>query len=72
MTNTTAEPVAQVRVEVHLSNGIELGPTPRITLAPGETRAVNLDAGGQRFDTWEAHVEIGEGEHGQGSGHRGS
>ena len=28
MTNTTTESVSQVRVEVHLSNGVELGPTP--------------------------------------------
>ena len=70
VTNTTTEPVTRVRVEVHLSNGVELGPTPRITLAPGEASAVTLDASGQRFETWETHVEIGEGEHG-GEGHRG-
>ena len=71
VTNTTTEPVARVRVEVHLSNGVELGPTPRIRLAPGETSPVILSVEGQRFEAWETHVEIGEGEHGQGSGHRG-
>ena len=63
--NTTAEPVSRVRVEVHLSNGVELGPTPRISLAPGETSSVQLEAVGQRFEAWTTHVEIGEGEHGE-------
>ena len=34
MTNTTTESVSLVRVEVHLSNGQELGPTPSVTLSP--------------------------------------
>ena len=38
--NTTNATVTQVRVEVHLSNGVELGPTPRVDLAPGETKPV--------------------------------
>ena len=63
--NTAAEPVSRVRVEVHLSNGVELGPTPRISLAPGETSSVQLAAAGQRFETWTTHVEMGEGEHGE-------
>lgn len=63
LTNTGGEPVSQVRVEVHLIEGPELGPTPRITLAPGETSPVRLEAGGRSFETWTAHVEIGEGEH---------
>ena len=63
--NTTAEPISRVRVEVHLSNGVELGPTPRISLAPGETSSVRLAAAGERFETWTTHVEIGEGEHGE-------
>ena len=71
VTNTGAAPVSRVRVEVHLVGGPELGPTPRVTLAPGETSPVRLDAGGGPFETWTAHVEIGEGEHG-GDRHRGS
>ena len=65
VTNTTDERVSQVRVEVHLLGGVELGPTPRITLGPGETSPVQLAAEGQRFETWTTHVEIGEGEHGE-------
>ena len=42
-----------------LSNGVELGPTPRVDLAPGETRPVELDARGQTFTHYSVHVEIG-------------
>ena len=59
VTNTTNATVRQVRVEIHLSNGTELGPTPRVDLAAGERHAVELDAGGQNFDWWSVHIEIG-------------
>ena len=61
VTNTTSAAVDDVRVEIHLSNRIELGPTPRVTLVPGEVRQVELDARGQTFQTWSVHVEIGPG-----------
>ena len=57
--NTTAAPLKQVRVEVHLSNGTELGPTTPVDLAPGQTIAVNLPATSQPFATWGAHPEVG-------------
>ena len=57
--NTTTGTLAQVRVEVHLSNGIELGPTTRVDLAPGEKVEVVLEASGQPFETWSAHPEVG-------------
>ena len=63
VTNTTAAPVANVRVEVHLSNGVELGPSPTITLNPAQVGPVTLDADGQSFTTWSVHVELGTGEH---------
>ncbi len=67
--NVTDETVPAVRVEVHLSNGTELGPTPRNDLKPGTKIAVKLPAKGQTFDWWKAHAEAGEGEHGgEGSG----
>ena len=59
VTNTTGATVADVRVEIHLDNGVELGPTPRVDLAAGEMRSVSLDARGQRFSRWSVHVEIG-------------
>lgn len=64
--NTTDETLKQVRVEVHLSNGKELGPTPAANLAPGEKREVQLIATSTDFDGWTAHPEVGEGEHGHG------
>jgi len=48
--NTTNQTVRDLRVEIHLSNGVELGPTPRVDLSAGETRPVELDARGQTFD----------------------
>ena len=61
VTNGNGAAVDDVRVEIHLSNQVELGPTPRVTLAAGEVRQVELDARGQRFQTWSVHVEIGPG-----------
>ena len=61
LTNTTGAPVADVRVEIHLSNGVELGPTPRIMIGAGETSPVELDAGGQSFTSFSVHIEIGPG-----------
>ena len=55
--NTTRETICAVRVEVHLSGGIELGPTERTDLAPEESTAVELPAGGRDFETWTAHPE---------------
>ena len=66
--NTTDETLKQVRVEVHLSNGKELGPTPSADLAPREKRDVQLIATSTDFDGWTAHPEVGEGEHGSGGG----
>ena len=57
--NTTSVTLSQVRVEVHLSNGVELGPTMPRDLAPGETIPITLDATSQTFATWSAHPEVG-------------
>ena len=67
--NTTNETLKQVRVEVHLSNGKELGPTPAADLAPSEKREVQLIATSTDFDGWTAHPEVGEGEHGHDGEH---
>ena len=71
--NTTNNALRQVRIEVHLSNGAELGPTTPVDLAPGEKVAVNLPATAAAFTGWVAHAEVGSGgegggEHGGGSG----
>ncbi len=62
--NTADETLKRVRVEVHLSNGKELGPTTPADLAPGERRDVKLVATSKDFDGWNAHPEVGIGEHG--------
>ena len=59
VTNTTNATVTDVRVEIHLSNGTELGPTPRVALAAGAKQSVTLDAFDQNFDWYSVHVEIG-------------
>lgn len=61
--NTTDEILKQVRVEVHLSNGKELGPTTPGDLAPDEKREILLPATDTDFNAWTAHPEVGEGEH---------
>lgn len=58
--NTTDATLARVRIEVHLSNGIELGPTTPGDLAPGESRAITLAASDEPFETWNAHPEVGQ------------
>ena len=59
--NTTGNALNQVRIEVHLSNGMELGPTTPVNLAPGEVIAVNLPATQASFTGWVAHAEVGGG-----------
>ena len=59
VTNTTNQPLRRVRVEVHLSNGTELGPTTPRDLPAGNTMPIKLDALGEAFNTWSAHAEVG-------------
>jgi hypothetical protein len=56
--NTTAGTLCSVRVEVHLSTGTELGPTPRTDVPSGQKTDVTLATGGEAFDTWTAHPEV--------------
>ena len=66
--NTTGEVLDRVRVEVHLSNGTELGPTTPTNIAPAEVLAINLPATEESFAGWTAHVEVGGGSEGNESG----
>jgi len=59
--NITIITLAQVRVEIHLSNGTELGPTTPVDLSPGQITEVELMATGRVFDRWTPHVEVGTG-----------
>ena len=65
--NTTGNALSNVRIEVHLSNGTELGPTTPVDLAPGQVINVNLPSTAASFTGWVAHAEVGGGE-GSGSG----
>ena len=68
MENTTNGVLGQVRIEVHLSNGTELGPTTPMDLAPGEVATVNLPSTPASFTGWIAHAEVGSGGEGSSSG----
>jgi len=61
--NVSNEILERVRVEVHLSNGTELGPTTQVDLKPGEQREISLAAGPDDFEGWSTHAEVGSGEH---------
>ncbi|MXZ40257.1 MAG: hypothetical protein F4Z18_00380 [Caldilineaceae bacterium SB0666_bin_21] len=65
--NTTNSILNRVRVEIHLSNGVELGPTTPVDMTPGQVIDVVLPASGQ-FDGWVPHAEVGSGEAGGESG----
>ena len=57
--NTTNAVLNRVRVEVHLSNGTELGPTTPVDLAPGQVAEIVLPATSEPFTSWSAHPEVG-------------
>ena len=78
--NTTHNVLTRVRIEVHLDNGTELGPTTPVDMAPGQVMRVNIPATAAPFTGWVPHAEVssgegggehggsGGGEHGSGSG----
>ncbi len=66
--NTTNGVLDRVRIEVHLSNGAELGPTTPTDMAPGEVAMIHLPATPGSFTGWTAHAEVGTGEEGSESG----
>ena len=66
--NTTNGALDRVRIEVHLSNGAELGPTTPTDMASGEVVAIHLPATPASFTGWTAHAEVGTGGEGSESG----
>ena len=64
--NTTNNVLTNVRIEVHLSNGTELGPTPPVDMAPGQVLGITLPSTQASFTGWIAHAEVGGGEGGGG------
>ena len=69
--NTTASVISQVRIEIHLSNGTELGPTTPVDMAPGQVMMVKLPAAPEAFNGWIAHAEVGNGAEGSQAGGEG-
>ena len=74
--NTTSQTVRDARVEIHLSNGAELGPTIPVDMAPGAVYSITMPSTQASFTGWVPHAEVGSGEGsggGEGSGeHSGS
>ena len=56
--NTTKVTLRRVRVEVHLSNGTNLGPTRPVDLVPGQVVKITLPAGWRPFIYWSAYPEV--------------
>ena len=70
--NTTGGTLSNVRIEVHLSNGVELGPTTPVDMRPGEMYAIRMPATQESFTGWIVHAEVGYGEGGGEHGSAGS
>lgn len=70
--NTTNRVLTRARVEIHLSNGTELGPTTPTDLAPGQVLQIRLPSTTAPFTSWTTHAEIGNEEHGSGGEGHGS
>lgn len=72
--NVSDRVLTRVRVEIHLDNGTELGPTTPTDLAPGETLDIVLPSTPEPFTAWTTHAEVGSGEGGSehGAGGEGS
>lgn len=66
--NTSDRVLTRVRVEVHLDNGAELGPTTPTDLGPGETLDIVLPSTRESFTSWTTHAEVGSGEGGNEHG----
>lgn len=63
MENVTKEALSTVSIEIHLSNGVELGPTQPVDLAPAQKVEVRSATARQDFDWWKTHPETGGSEH---------
>lgn len=61
--NLTSQTIKNARVEVHLSNGTELGPTVPANLSAKMKKKVVLKATEKEFNGWSAHAEVGNLEH---------
>ena len=57
--NMTEETLPNVRVEIHLSNGMEIGPTTPVDLRAGRSNEFWLKVESGDFTHWSAHAEVG-------------
>jgi uncharacterized membrane protein len=75
MQNKSNKVIERARVEIHLSNGKELGPTKPINLKPNQKQELTIKATQKAFSTWITHAEVGNNEHShegnEGNGHEG-
>jgi hypothetical protein len=55
--NTTDKTIKKVRVEVHLSTGVTLGPTGPKDRATGEKSGIKIEATGHVFEWWRPQLE---------------
>ncbi|WP_105615418.1 copper amine oxidase N-terminal domain-containing protein [Vallitalea okinawensis] len=62
--NVGNQVLTRARVEIHLNNGTELGPTTPVNLAVGENINLSLPTN-ESFNTWVTHAEFGNGENGE-------
>ena len=60
--NITEMILESVRVEIHLSNGIEIGPTTPVDLKPGEKISLKMSGTKDPFNGWIPHAEVGRSE----------
>lgn len=56
--NLTDETIEGFQIGVHLSNGMDLGPTPVGDLLPGQEGSMMIDAEVAEWEKWAANVEF--------------
>jgi hypothetical protein len=57
--NITDKKLEKVKVEVHLSNGIEIGPTTPVDLEAGKKLNIKLTTNSEGFESWTAYPKVG-------------
>lgn len=62
VSNTTNTTLTRVRIEIHLDNGIELGPTTPVDLRAGGKLDIEMKASRLGFNSWTPHAEVGNSE----------
>lgn len=63
--NVGDEHVVGLKLGMHLSNGMDLGPSHGADLEPGKAGSVVIDADIKEWEKWAVYVEIGDAEGGE-------